>query len=77
MNSDEHGFIVQVQKSFIIKYQYKLTVSISIISQFHDTLLLHRQFQTIIIIIISIVIDIYCWQRTKLTENEKMLKYRL
>jgi hypothetical protein len=55
MNSHEHGFIVQVQKSFIIKYKYKFMVSISKISQFYDTLLLHRQFRTIII---SIVIGI-------------------
>jgi hypothetical protein len=55
MNSHEHGFIVQVQKSFIINCQYKLMVSIFKISQFYDTLLLRGQFRTIII---SIVIGI-------------------
>ena len=55
MNSHEDGFIVQFQKRFMIKYQYKLKISISKISQFYDTLLLHRQFGTIII---SIVIDV-------------------
>jgi Zn-dependent membrane protease YugP len=68
MNSHEHGFIVQAQKSFIIKCQYKLMVSISKISQLYDTLLLRGQFRTIII---SIVIGILLAAKNQIDSRMK------